>query len=59
MGKKAQSIGKSYTVNISTNAQEHLIDIEIFIAFEKEQPWNAVKVIDEFYVKFKAIQKNP
>ena len=57
MGKKAQSIGKNYTVNISNNAQEHLIDIEIFIAFEREQPWNAIKVIDECYLKFEAIQK--
>ena len=48
MDKKAKSIGKNYSVNISNNAQEHLVDIEIFIAFKKEQPWNAIKVIDDF-----------
>jgi plasmid stabilization system protein ParE len=59
MDKKAQGIGKNYSVNISNNAQEHLVDIEIFIAFKKEQPWNAIKVIDDFYEIFEAIQKNP
>jgi plasmid stabilization system protein ParE len=59
MDKKAQSTGKNYSVNISNNAQEHLVDIEIYIAFKKEQPWNAIKVIDDFYETFEAIQKNP
>jgi hypothetical protein len=57
MDKKAQGIGKNYTVNISTIAQQHLFDIEIFIALKKEQPWNAIKVIDDFYERFEAIQK--
>jgi plasmid stabilization system protein ParE len=59
MDKKAQGFGKNYSVNISRNAQEHLVDIEIFIAFKKEQPWNAIKVIDDFYKTFEAIKKNP
>jgi plasmid stabilization system protein ParE len=59
MDKKKKGIRENYFLSISINAEEQLIDIENFIAIHQQQPLNAIKVIDDFYFLFDAIEKNP
>jgi plasmid stabilization system protein ParE len=59
MDKKKKGIRENYFLSISINAEEQLLDIENFIAIHQQQPLNAIIVIDDFYVLFEAIEKNP
>ncbi len=56
MGEKKKA---TYEIKISHNAKIHLNDIENYIAVVKQQPINAIKVIDAILAKLDSISLNP
>ncbi len=59
MGKGTQGVGKTYQINLLDNAVENLREIKHYIAVEKQQPLNAIKVSLAFSEMFKKIEKQP
>jgi plasmid stabilization system protein ParE len=56
MGEKEKA---TYQVDFSDNAKTHLKNIEDYIAIEKQQPINAITVIDTIFAKVDHIEQNP
>lgn len=56
MGEKKKT---AYEIKVSDNAKMHLHDIENYIAVVKQQPINAIKVIDAIFAKLDRIALNP
>lgn len=59
MGKAKQKITKRREVRVSSNAYQNIYEITHYIAIEKQQPLNAVKVSNAIYATMEHLGENP